>query len=156
VMGKLSVQAIDTAIVLKVLEPIWMTKTETANRLRGRIESILDWAKVRSYRTGENSARWRGHIDKLLPARSKVRRVTHHAALPYAELPDFMVSLREQEGITARALEFAILTVARTGETIAAKWGEINIREKVWTVPAERMKGHREHRVPLTDRALAI
>ena len=99
-------QAIDTGLVLKVLEPIWTTKPETAGRVRGRIESILDWAKVRGYRDGENPARWRGHLDKLLPARSKVRRVEHHAALPYAELPGFLVALREQEGIAARALEF--------------------------------------------------
>src|SRR5262245_10567697 len=129
VIGKLSVHAIDTAIVLKVLEPIWTTKPETANRLRGRVEAILDWAKVRGYRAGENPARWRGHMDKLLPALSKMRRVAHHAALPYTELPGFLVSLREQEGIAGRALEFAILTAARTGETIAATWDEINIGE---------------------------
>jgi hypothetical protein len=124
VMGKLSVQAIDTAIVLKVLEPIWTEKPETAGRVRGRIESVLDWAKVRGYCTGENPARWRGHLDKLLPARSKVRKVEHHAALPYAELPDFLDTLRKQEGTAARALEFAILTAARTGEIIGARWGE--------------------------------
>ena len=156
VMGGLSVQAIDTALVLKVLEPIWTTKPETAGRVRGRIESILDWAKVRGYRAGENPARWRGHLDKLLPARSKVRRVEHHAALPYAELPGFLVSLREQEGIAARALEFAILTAARTGEVIGARWSEIDLLEKTWTVPAARMKAGREHRVPLSARALAI
>jgi integrase len=156
VMGGLSVQAIDTALVLKVLEPIWSTKPETAGRVRGRMESILDWAKVRGYRAGENPARWRGHLDKLLPARSKVRRVEHHAALPYAELPDFLVSLREQEGTAARALEFAILTAARTGEVIGARWGEMDLLEKTWTVPASRMKAGREHRAPLSERALAI
>ena len=130
VMGNLSVQAIDTALVLKVLEPIWTTKPETAGRVRGRIEAILDWAKVRGYRAGENPARWRGHLDKLLPARSKVRKVEHHAALPYAELPGFLASLREQEGIAARALEFAILTAARTGEVIGARWDEIDLRDK--------------------------
>jgi integrase len=119
-MGRLSVQAIDTAIVLKVLEPIWTGKPETAGRVRGRVEAVLDWAKVRGYRTGENPARWKGHLDHLLPARRKVRKVEHHAALPYAELPDFLASLREQEGIGARALEFTILTAARTGETIGA------------------------------------
>ena len=156
IMGKLSVQAIDTALVLKVIEPLWTTKPETAGRLRGRIESILDWAKVRGYRAGENPARWRGHMDKLLPARSKVRKVEHHAALPYAELPGFLGGLREQEGIAARALEFTILTAARTGESIGARWDEINKREKVWVIPAARMKAGREHRVPLTSRAIAI
>jgi integrase len=111
---------------------------------------------VRSYRTGENPARWRGHLDKLLPARSKVRRVEHHAALPYAELPGFLVSLREQEGIASRALEFAILTAARTGEVIGAQWSEMDLLEKTWTLPAGRMKAGREHRVPLSARALAI
>jgi integrase len=156
IMGGLSVQAIDTALVLRVLEPIWTTKPETAGRVRGRIESILDWAKVRGYRAGENSARWRGHLDKLLPARSKVRRVEHHAALPHAKVPGFRVSLREQEGIAARALEFAILTAARTGEVIGARWGEIDLLDKTWTLPATRMKAGKEHRVPLSARALAI
>jgi len=156
VIGGLSVHAIDTALVVKVLEPIWTTKPETAGRVRGRIESILDWAKVRGYRAGENPARWRGHLDKLLPARSKVRRVEHHAALPCAELPGFLVSLREQEGIGARALEFAILTAARTGEVIGARWGEIDLLDKTWTLPATRMKAGKEHRVPLSARTLAI
>jgi integrase len=155
VIGGLSVQAVDTALVLKVLEPIWTVKPETAGRVRGRMESILDWAKVRGYRAGENPARWRGHLDKLLPVRSKVRRVEHHAALPYAELPGFLASLREQEGIAARALEFAILTAARTGES-AARWGEMDLLDKTWTLPASRMKSGREHRVPLSPRALAI
>jgi len=156
VTGRLSVQDIDTALVLKVLEPIWTVKPETAGRVRGRMESILDWAKVRGYRTGENPARWRGHLDKLLPARSKVRRVEHHAALPYAELPGLLVSLREQEGIAARALEFALLTAARTGEVIGARWSEMDLLDKTWTLPATRMKAGREHRVPLSGRALAI
>jgi len=153
-IGSLPVPAIDTPLVLKVLEPIWTTKPETASRLRGRIEAVLDWAKVRGYRSGENPACWRGHLAKLLPARSKVRRVKHHAALPYAEVPGFVVTLREQDGIAVRALEFAILTAARTGEVLGARWSEFG--EKTWTVPAERMKAHREHRVPLSDRALAI
>ena len=156
VIGALSVQAVDTTLVLKILEPIWTTKPETASRLRGRIESVLDWAKVRGYCKGENPARWRGHLDKLLPARSKVRRVEHHAALAYADMPDFMEALRQQEGTAARALEFTILTAARTGETIGATWGEIDMAEKVWIVPAGRMKAGREHRVPLSPRALAI
>jgi integrase len=156
VLGKLSIQAIDTTLVLKVLEPIWKPKPETASRVRGRIEAILDWAKVRGLRQGENPARWRGHLDHLLPARSKVRRVKHHAAVPYAELPDFIEELRLQEGGAARALEFTILTAARTGDTIGAMWGEFNTSDKLWTVPAERMKAGREHRVPLSARALAI
>jgi integrase len=156
VIGGLSVQAIDTAIVLKVLEPIWTAKPETAVRVRGRIEAVLDWAKVRSYRSGENPARWRGHLDKLLPARSKVRKVEHHAALPYAELPGFLIALREQQGIAARAFEFLVLTAAGMGETIGAPWPEFDLLDKIWTVPAERMKAGREHRVPLSARALAI
>jgi integrase len=152
----LPVQSIDTALVLKVLEPIWTTRPETASRLRGRVESILDFAKVREFRDGENPARWRGHLAKLLPARSKVREVKHHSALPYAELPTFLARLREQEGIAARALEFAILTAARTGEVIGACWNEIDLLDKTWTVPAARMKAHREYRVPLSPRALAI
>jgi hypothetical protein len=119
-IGGLPMQNIDTALVTKVLEPIWATKAETASRLRGRIEVILDWARVHGYRTGENPARWCGHIDKLLPSRSKVKKVKHHAALPYAELPSFMGKLRKGEGIAARALEFLILTIARTGEVIGA------------------------------------
>ena len=156
VIGRLSVQDIDTALVLKVIEPIWTVMPETAGRVRGRIESILDWAKARGYRAGENPARWRGHLDKVLPALSKVRRVAHHAALPYVELPGFLVALREQGGIAASALEFTILTAARTGETIGARWSEINAHEKVWIVPAARTKSAKEHRVPLTDRTLAI
>jgi integrase len=156
IIGKLSVQAIDTALVLKVLEPIWTKKPETAGRVRGRIEAVLDWARVRGYRTGENPARWKGHLDHLLPARGKVRKVEHHAALPYPELPGFLVALREQEGIAARALEFTMLTSARTGEVIGAHWNEINFLDRTWTVPATRMKAGREHRVPLSARALAI
>jgi integrase len=156
VIGALPVQAVDTALVLKVLEPIWTTKPETAGRVRGRIEVVLAWATAREYRQGENPARWRGHLDKLLPARGKVRKVEHHAALPYGELPGFLAALREQEGISARALEFTILTAARTGETIFARWSELNFLDKTWTVPADRMKAGREHRVPLSARALAI
>jgi integrase len=156
IIGALSVQVIDTALVMKILEPIWTTKLETASRLRGRIEAVLDWAKAREYRSGENPARWRGHLSKLLPERSKVRKVQHHSALAYAELPVFLVTLREQDGIAARALEFTILTAARTGEGIGAKWSEIDLGKKVWIIPSERMKGSREHRVPLSKRALAI
>jgi integrase len=156
VLGGLSIQAIDINIVLRVLEPIWKTKPETASRVRGRIESILDWAKVRGLRQGENPARWRGHLDHLLPAKSKVRRVKHHAALPYAELPNFIAELRTQEGVAAQALEFTILTAARTGETIGAVWDEVNTSEKLWSIPADRVKAGKDHRVPLSSRTLAI
>ena len=156
VMGALPVQAIDTALVTKVIEPIWAEKPETASRVRGRIESVLDWAKVRGYRQGENPARWRGHLENLLPAPSKVRRVEHHAALPYAEIGGFISALRLQEGTAARALEFAILTAARTGEIIGATWGEMDLNMNVWTIPAARMKAKREHRVPLSARAFQI
>jgi integrase len=155
-IGTLPVQSVGTALVLKVLEPIWTKKPETASRLRQRIEKILDYAKVRGYREGENPASWRGHLDKLLPPTSKVRKVVHHAALPYAELPAFLGQLREQEGAAAQALEFAILTAARTSEVLGARWSEIDLHAKVWIIPAERMKAGREHRVPLSDRALAI
>ncbi len=155
-IGKLSVAAIDTGLVLKVLEPIWHEKTETANRVRGRIESVLDWATVRGYRTGDNPARWRGHLAEVLPARGQIQKTEHHAALPFAELPAFMVALAARDGVAARALMFTILTAARTGETIGAEWSEIDLAAKVWTVPAGRIKGGREHRVPLSDRALEI
>lgn len=145
-----------TDLVMKVLEPIWHEKTETASRVRGRIESILDWAKVRGYRDGDNPARWRGHLDKLLPPKSKVAPVKHHAALPYSDVPTFMRELRKQSGTAARALEFTILTAARTSEVLGAKRSEIDRKARMWLVPAERMKGRREHRVPLSDAALAI
>jgi integrase len=150
------VQAVEVGLVLKAIEPIWTEKPETAGRVRGRIESVLDWATARGYRRGENPARWRGHLENLLPYKAKVRRVEHHAALPYAEISAFMVALRQQEGVAARALEFAILTAARTGEVIGARWEEINLAEKLWTVPGERMKAGKEHRVPLSAPALAI
>jgi integrase len=156
IIGALPVQEVDTSLVLKVLESIWTTKAETASRVRQRIESILDYAKVRGYRDGENPARWRGHLDKLLPARSKVREVEHLAALPYAQLPAFLTNLRTREAPAARALELLILTAARTGEVIGARWNEIDLLDKTWTVPAARMKAHREHRIPLSARAIAI
>lgn len=156
VIGALPVQAIDTGLVLKVLEPIWTDKPETASRVRKRIERVLDWARVRGYRAGENPARWKGHLDQLLPARAKVRTVVHHPALPYGELPAFLVQLGEQEGIAARALEFLILTAARTGEVIGARWPEISQADKTWLVSGERMKAGKEHGVPLSPRALAI
>ena len=134
----------------------WTAKPETAGRVRGRIESVLDWATARGYRQGENPARWRGHLENLLPKKSKVRRVEHHAALPYPEIAAFIAELHEQEGLAARALEFAILTAARTGEVLGATWAEIDLEGRLWTVPAERMKAGREHRVPLSETAVAI
>jgi integrase len=156
VIGDVPVAAIDTALVLKVIEPMWAAKPETASRLRGRIEAVLDWAKVRGFRTGENPARWKGHLSKLMPPRSRVRTVKHHAALPYAELPTFMAELQRMGGSGARALELTILTVLRTSEVLCARRSEFDPQFRVWTVPAERMKAKREHRVPLSERAAAI
>ena len=154
--GVLSVAAVDTGFVLKALEPIWNAKPETAGRVRGRIEAVLDWAKARGYREGENPARWRGHLDKLLPNRRKVRRVRNHPAMPYSELPVFMSELRLRDNMSARALEFTILTAARTAETIGARWSEIDLTAATWTIPAERMKAGKEHRVPLSARAVDL
>lgn len=150
------VAEIDTSLVLAILEPIWAAKPETASRVRGRIEAVLDWATARGLRQGENPARWKGHLEKLLPAKARVHKVSHHAALPYADLGPFMTTLRKQPGTAARALEFTILTAARTGEVIGAEWDEIDFAGQVWTVPAGRMKGHREHRVPLTKPLMEI
>lgn len=156
VFESLPVAAINTALVMRVLEPLWTSKTETASRLRGRIESVLDWATVRGYRTGDNPARLKGHLDTLLPKRSRVQKVQHHRALPYAELTDFMTALRAEEGAAARALELLILTATRTSEVIGAQWSEIDLDRAVWTIPAQRMKMGKEHRIPLSNRALAI
>jgi integrase len=156
IFGGLPAAAIDIGLVMKAIEPIWNEKPETASRVRGRIESILDWATARGYRQGENPARWRGHLENLLPKKTKVRRVEHHAALAYVEIAGFMTELRSQEGVAARALEFAILTAARTGEVLGATWAEIDLERRLWTIPAERMKAGREHRVPLSDAALSI
>ncbi|MBI3919358.1 MAG: tyrosine-type recombinase/integrase [Betaproteobacteria bacterium] len=156
VFGALPVQGVDTGLVLKALEPIWTEKPETATRVRGRIESVLDWATSRGYRAGDNTARWRGHLDNLLPRLEKRKRVKHHAALPFDEISTFMQALRAQEGIAARTLEFTVLTAGRTGEVIGAKWDEINLNAALWTIPAARMKAHREHRVPLSLRAVKL
>jgi integrase len=156
VIGKLPVNEIDVRHVTKILEPLWATTTETASRVRGRIERVLDWAKVRGYRTGENPARWRGHLDQLLPRRSKVRRVQHHPALPYSDMTAFMGKLRQRPGMAALALEFLILTATRTGEVRGAKWSELDIPKKLWTIPAERMKAGVEHRVPLSIEAMDV
>jgi integrase len=156
VLGERPVAGIDTALVLRVLEPIWSIKPETASRVRSRIEAVLDAAKAHGYREGENPARWKGHLAHILPAPRKIRRVEHFSALPYAELPAFMVALRAQQGVAARALEFAILTASRSKEVRGARWSEINIAERLWVVPAERMKAHKEHRVPLSAPAMEV
>jgi integrase len=156
VLGELPVAAIDTGLVVQILDPIWAKKPETASRVRGRIEAVLDAATVRGFRQGPNPAQWKGNLAHILPARARVRKVAHHAALPFAELPAFMAALRGREGMAARALEFAILTAGRTDEVLGAPWGEFDPEAKVWTIPAERMKGSREHRVPLSGAALAV
>lgn len=155
-IGDVMVGDIELPHVLKVLEPIWRDKTETASRLRGRIEKVLDWATTRGFRKGLNPARWRGHLDNLLPAPNKIAKEKHHAALPIGEVGGFMEKLRTHTGMGARALEFGILTAARSGEARGARWGEIDFDERVWTVPANRMKAGREHRVPLSDAAMAM
>ena len=156
VIGKLPVQDIDTALVMRVLEPIWKTTNETAVRVRGRIESILDWSTVHGYRTGANPARWKGHLDHLLPKPTKVAKVVHHPALPFAHIHEFVTDLRAREGVAARALEFTILCAARTGETLGARWGEIDIEAKRWTISGERMKAGKPTRLPSTPRAIEI
>ncbi|MER8435397.1 integrase arm-type DNA-binding domain-containing protein [Mesorhizobium sp. M1312] len=165
VFGSVSVADVDTGLVLKALErehperhgkSVWMAIPETANRVRGRIESVLDWATTRGYRQGDNPARWRGHLENVLPARGLVQRVEHHAAMPYLALPPFMAALAERDGVAPQALEFTILTAARTGEVIGATWGEVDLDGLVWTIPAGRMKAGKEHRVPLSGRAVEI
>lgn len=156
VLGALPVQSVDTSLVLRVLEPIWLAKPETAARVRGRIEQILGYATARKFRTGANPALWRGHLATILPKRSKIAKVQHHAALPYDELGAFMADLRRRDSTSAQCLEFVILAAARTSEAINATWNEIDLSAKVWTIPAERMKSHRLHRVPLSPRALEI
>jgi integrase len=168
VIGKLPVSKIDTPTVLKVLERkvdgergypagrFWDSRPETASRVRGRVENVIDWATVRGYRSGDNPARWRGHLDNVLPARGEIAKVEHHAALPYSELPSFVADLRAREGTAAQALLFTILTAARTNEVIGARWTEIDRVGGFWTIPAARMKASREHRVPLSEQALEL
>lgn len=156
VMGEMLVQDVEQAQVLKVLEPIWKSKNETASRLRGRIESILDWAAVRKYRTGENPARWKGQLDKLLPAPKKIQKTEHRKAVAVKDAPSFMAALRQMPGTAARALEFAILCASRSGEVRGMTWSEIDEVEGVWTIPGNRMKAGKEHRVPLSEKALEI
>lgn len=154
-LRKLPIDKITTEHVLDVIQPIWSTKPETASRLRGRIEKVLDAAKVTKLRSGENPALWKGHLERLLPKRKKLTR-GHHAAMPYVDVPAFMSDLQTREALAGRALEFLILTAARTGEVLGARWPEFELDGAVWTVPPERMKGGREHRVPLSAPALAI
>lgn len=156
VLGKLSVAAVDTGLVLDVIKPIWESKTVTADRVRHRIEKVLNWATFHGLRKGDNPARWKGNLSEVLPSRHQISKTEHFPALPVAELPAFMVALKARDGISARALEFTILTAARTSETTGARWVEVDLASRVWTVPAGRIKGGREHRVPLSDRAVAI
>lgn len=151
VIGEISVADIELSHIMKVLDPIWTTKTETASRVRGRIEQVLDWATAREHRTGPNPARWRGHLDKILPRPSKVAKPVHHRALSAADVPDVIRRLVAAEGTGAKALLFAILTAARSGEVRGATWSEIDLKTRVWTVPGTRMKAGRDHRVPLSD-----
>ena len=162
-IGDIPVADINTGAVLRVLEqPIqgtvsfWRAKPETASRIRGRIEAVLDWAGVRGYREGANPARWKGHLSEVLPAKGRIKRPEHHPALPYDQLPAFMVQLQWRPAVAARAMTFAILTAARTGEVIGAQWHEIDFDKAVWTVPAARAKMSREHRVPLSEPALKL
>ena len=156
IFGNISVGEIDEALILDVLTPIWTTKTETASRLRGRIESVLDWAKFNKFRKGENPARWKGHLEHTLAKPSKVSKVKHHPAMPYQELPGFMKELKTRTGMGAKALELLILTGCRSGEIRGADWNEIDFDRKLWVIPAIRMKMAQEHRVPLSEGALAL
>jgi integrase len=156
VLGDVAVKAVDTGGVMRVLEPIWHTKPETASRVRGRIETVLDYAAARHWRQGDNPARWKGHVENLLPKRAKVRAVVHHAALDWRELPALWAELAERDHISALALRFTLLTAVRTNEALGAVWGEIDPDGKVWTIPAARMKAAREFRVPLSTAATAV
>jgi integrase len=155
-LGKQPVELITTDLIYKVLEPIWITKTETATRVRQRIEVVLDWCKARGYLKSDNPARLKGALGELLPKAQKIKKVEHHAAIHYTQVHEFVMDLRAMKGTAALALEFMLLTAARTGEVIGTCWDEIDMESKVWTVPAERMKAGREHRVPLCSRALEI
>ncbi|HCP82091.1 MAG TPA: integrase [Octadecabacter sp.] len=155
-IGAVQVARVETADVISTLTPIWSEKPETANRVRQRIEAVIDYASALGIRSGDNPARWRGHLDHLLPKPKKVRAVKHHPALPHAQIAVFMTDLAQREGLAARALAFTILTAARSGETRGMTWGEVDLDAKVWTIPAGRMKAAKEHRVPLTDAVLAL
>ena len=155
-LGELPVSAIDTGLVVRVLDPIWTEKPETSGRVRGRIEAVLDAATVRGFRQGPNPAHWKGNLAHILPSRARMRKVAHHAALPFDNMPGFLAALRGRKGMAARALEFAALTAARTGAVLSARWGEIDWAAKVWTIPGERMKAGRDHRLPLSETAVAV
>jgi integrase len=154
--GDAPVDMVKVADVLRVVEPLWSAKPETASRVRGRVEAILDWASARGLRSGDNPARWRGHLDKLLPAKAKVRPALHHASLEFTETAAFIADLRKRTSVAAAALEFLILTAARTNEVLGAEWSEIDVNSGVWTVPATRMKAGKQHRVPLPQAAISI
>jgi integrase len=156
VIGRILAREVALPHILRILEPIWATKTETAKRLRGRIEMVLDYAAVKGYRSGENPARWRGHLENILASPQKIAPVEHHAALPHQDIGEFMAELRSQAGTGARALEFAILTAGRSGEVRGATWSEIDMNGAVWTIPGARMKAGKEHRVPLSNAALNV
>jgi integrase len=156
VLGELAVADIGTPEVTRVLDPIWHEKPETASRVRGRMERVLDWAKVRGYRDGENPARWRGHLDKVFPPRAKIRKIQHHAAVPIDDLPAIYAELAKSKGIAAKAVRFTILTAVRPGETTGGVWTEVDRKTGLWAIPAERMKADKEHRVTLSRQALAI
>ncbi len=156
IFGNIHVELVDESLALKALLPIWTTKTETAKRLRGRIESVLDWATFNKFRHGENPARWKGHLEHSLASPSKVAKVVHHPALPYTEIASFRDKLTRREGAAARALEFVLLTACRSGEVRNARWTEIDFEKKIWTIPAERMKMGREHRVALSDPCITL
>lgn len=156
ILADLPVDSIETSHIVNILQPIWSKKTETASRVRGRIESVLNWAKVSGYRDGDNPAQWRGHLDQILPAPTKVAKVKHHSALPYKQLPLFMNRLQTRQGIGAIALKFTILTCARSGETRMATWEEIDLEENVWVIPAGRMKNEKEHKVALSAQAVNL
>jgi len=156
VIGSLQVRDVTLGHITKILEPIWATKTETASRVRGRIECVLDWATVHGYRDGENPARWKGHLDKILPKPSKVSKVEHHAAIPHGEVAAFIAELHKRGGMAARALEVLILTACRSGEVRGARWAEIDLDNKLWVIPEARMKAGKEHRIPLSDRVVEI
>jgi integrase len=155
-IGKLHVRDVSLGHIAKIMEPIWTTKTETASRVRGRIESVLDWATVHGYREGENPARWKGHLDKILPKPSKVSTVEHHAALPHWEICAFVADLQKREGIAARALEVLILTACRSNDVRGTTWSELDLASRVWIIPGPRMKAKKEHRIPLSQRVIEI
>ena len=156
IIGNMTVSDIGVADVLRCVEPVWNNKIVTASRVRGRIERVLDWAAVRGYRSGDNPARWKGHLAQVLPGRGAVAKVRHHPALPYSQIATFMTKLREREGIAARALEFLIRCTSRTGEVTGALWSEVDLNNATWTIPKERMKGGKEHRIPLPPVAVEL